>query len=267
MKAHAIETGSLVGNKTFWRGEGFSALFRPRENFEFPVLSYVVEHPEGAILIDTGLAAGVHVPWVQRRFAPIPTTGPRDIGAQLRAKQLDPMAVRWVVITHLDWDHVGAVDRFPNADILVHRPEHEFASTFMGRQRYQSKLWPANFNPTLYDLEREPYGSFPSSRILTDRGDVRIVPLAGHSVGQVGVVTETDGPALLFAADHIMRQDWFLEDYAAGRLVGLGQFGRKAAVETSRRLHRFVEERPTVLLPAHDAEAPVRLGAMSTVGI
>ena len=263
MQVHAIQTGALVANKTFWRGGGFSSLLRPREDFQFPVFSFVVEHPEGAVAIDAGLAAGVRVPWLQRRFAPIPLSGPNDIGEPLRAKGIELEAIRLVILTHLDWDHVGAVDRFPNADILVHRPEHEFASTLMGKQRYQPQLWPADFQPTLYELESEPYGPFPSSRVLTERGDVRIVPLPGHSVGQVGVVVETDGPRLLFTADHIMRQDWFLEDYAAGRMIGLGQFGRKAAIETSRRLHRFIEEAPTVLLPAHDVDAPARLAAMS----
>jgi hypothetical protein len=76
------------------------------------------------------------------------------------------------------------------------------------------------------------------------------------------VVVQTDGPALFFAADHILRQDWFLEDYAAGNLLALGAlFFPKLAVESSRRLHRFVEETPTVLLPSHDTETPARLEA------
>lgn len=259
MRVHSIVSGRLLGNVAFWRGGGPAALLRRRKDFEWPVLSFVVEHPEGLLAIDAGLAAGVHVPRLQRRFAPVPTDGPHDVGASLRDRGLDVADVRWLVITHLDWDHAGGLATFPNAEILVHRPEREFADTFPGRQRYQPKLWPPEFDPVVYDLDPEPYGPFDRSRALTDAGDVRLVPLPGHSPGQVGVAVETEGPTFLFSADHVLRQDWFLEDWAGGRLVGLGQFGRRAAIDTTRRLHRFVEERPTVLVPSHDEDAPRRI--------
>jgi hypothetical protein len=39
-------------------------------------------------------------------------------------------------------------------------------------------------------------------------------------------------------------------------------FFPKLAAETSRRIHRFLEEVPTVFIPSHDADAPARLAAM-----
>jgi len=91
---------------------------------------------------------------------------------------------------------------------------------------------------------------------------VRVVPTPGHSIAQIGVIVETDGVAMFFAADHVLRQDWFLDDYAAGRLLGLGAFFPEPAKETSRRVHRFLEQQPTVFLPSHDAETPARLASM-----
>ncbi|MGH2745548.1 MAG: MBL fold metallo-hydrolase [Gammaproteobacteria bacterium] len=137
--------------------------------------------------------------------------------------------MRRVVLTHLDWDHAGGLERFPNTEVLVHRPEHEFAQKFMGKT-------------------------------LTESGDVRLVPIPGHSIGQVGVIVRTDDVALFFAADHALRQDWFVEDYEAGRLPMLGAlFLPKLAAETSRRIHRFVEEVSTVFIPSHDADAEARI--------
>lgn len=34
--------------------------------------------------------------------------------------------------------------------------EHEFAQKFMGKWRYQPKLWPSSFEPSLHDLDRQP---------------------------------------------------------------------------------------------------------------
>jgi N-acyl homoserine lactone hydrolase len=265
LRIHVIETGRLVGNETFLRGEGWSSLLRRRRDYEFPAYSFVVEHPEGLIAIDTGMSAGARSPrpLMQRRFVPSPIAG-HEMGPAMRAIGLDPADVRWVVLTHLDWDHAGGLAHFPGAEVLVHRPEHEFAATAVGRWRYEPQLWPSGFKPTVYDLDAEPYGPFPRSRALTGDGAVRIVALTGHSVGQVGVIVRSGDMRLFFVADHVLRRDWFLGDYEAGRLIGLGQFHRVQARETSRRIHDFIESVPTVLLPSHDDEVPARLRALGT---
>jgi N-acyl homoserine lactone hydrolase len=246
------------------RGRGRLALLRRRKPYEFPAQCFILEHPEGPIAIDTGLRTGVRVSAGLRRLgAPDPLIAPgEEIDAQMRAQGLAIEDIRRVVLTHLDWDHTGGLRHFPNADVLLHRPEHEFASKAFGTLRYQPMLWPPDFEPTVYDLEPEPFRPFTESKRLTEGGDVRLVPVPGHSIGQVGVIVETDGPALFFAADHMLRQDWFVEDYAAGRVLGLGGlFFPKLAAETTRRIHRFITDSPTVLLPSHDSETPARLAS------
>ena len=263
---HVIDTGRLVANRTFLRGEGFTSLMRRVELVEFPALAYVVEHAEGLIVIDTGLGAHIPAPRTLRGFPPTPhTTADQEIDVGMRRHGLDPRDVRLVVLTHLDTDHTGGLRHFPHAEVLVHRREHDFARTRIGRYRYRPSIWPADFAPTLHDLDPEPYGPFASSRAITRSGDMRLVPVPGHSPGQIAVAYELDGVTLLFAADHMLRADWFAEDLAAGRLLMLGAFGKSDARTTSLRLQEFIRERPTVLLPAHDADAPTRL-ADRTVG-
>lgn len=266
LRVHVIETGRLVANATFLRGEGWSSLLRRRQDYEFPAYSFVIEHPEGLIAIDTGLTSRARSPRprMQRRFVPDPTIE-CEVGPAMRAVGLDPTDVRRVVLTHLDWDHAGGLAHFPNAEVLVHRPEHEFASTFFGRQRFEPVLWPRSFDPTVYDLDEEPFGPFPQSKPLTENGDVRLVPIPGHSPGQVGVIARSGDQRLFFTADHVLRQDWFLDDYARGRLLGLGVFFPELARQTSRRIHEFAEDVPTVLVPSHDADVPARLAAMESV--
>ena len=62
MRVHVIQTGSIVANKTFLRGQGWSSLLRRREDYRFPSYSFILEHPEGLIAIDTGLTARVRIP-------------------------------------------------------------------------------------------------------------------------------------------------------------------------------------------------------------
>jgi N-acyl homoserine lactone hydrolase len=276
-RVHAIQTGRLRGNKTTVRGTGPSSLFRRRQNFEWPVLAFVIERPEGHIVIDTGMnAEGWSIPFLMRRMVPAAIIeGEQDeIGPQMEALELSPEDVRTVILTHLDPDHIGGLRWFPNAEVLVHRPEHESVLSWMGKMRYlhDHEEWSSIFKPTLYDMDPEPFGPFPESKALGADGDLRLVPIPGHSDGQVGVILQTDGIALFFAADHIARQDWFVEDWAEGRRTNglvwtffwMRRY-RKLAAETSRRMHRFIEEVPTVLLPAHDADAPRRLATVETI--
>jgi glyoxylase-like metal-dependent hydrolase (beta-lactamase superfamily II) len=265
VRVHAIEAGRLVGNKTFMRGEGWSMVWRRREDYEFPVYVYVVEQPDGLLAIDTGMSArGWPAPGPIRRFIPSAASESKEeeIGPRMRAEGLRPEDVRTVLFTHLDPDHVGGIAHFPNAEFLVNRREHEFASTFMGKLRQRPQDWHPGFAPTLYDLEPEPYGPFPESKSIGDDAQIRVVPLPGHSIGQVGVIMQTNGAVLFFVADHMLRQDWFLEDYGAGRLGNLGIVARKHYAQTQQRIHRFLEDVPSILLPAHDTEAPARLGSM-----
>ena len=260
LRVHALDTGRLVANKTFLRGEGFASLLRRVEMVEFPVLVYVIEHPEGLIVVDTGLASTPPRPRTVRGFPPRPLAGgDRDVASRMHAIGLDPRDVSTVVLTHLDWDHTGGLRHFGHASVLVHRPEMDFARTRVGAFRYLPSTWPANFRPTLYDLEPEPFGPFPTSRAITSAGDVRLVPLPGHTPGQVGVAVADGAVTLLMAADHMLREDWLIEDLAAHRLLMLGPYRKQDARRTSERLQWLVRSRPTVVLPAHDADAPARL--------
>lgn len=268
MRVHVIQTGRLAMKEVIPRGRRrlgiLSAPFR-RRWLEFPVHAYLVEHPDGHLVVDTGAhhkiaqIRGFFRAWVE----------PNDeIGPQMRAQGLRPEDVRLVLPTHLDVDHAGGIGHFPNAEIRVHRPEYEFSKKFLGRQRYAPKLWPEWFNPKLYELQPEPYVSFPESLAVTDAGDVKLVPIPGHSIAQVAVVVRTNGAVLFFSADHMVNQRFFTEDVAAGRLTQSIHFhSPKAAAETTRRIVQFVREVPTVLLPAHDAEAGARLASREPLRI
>jgi N-acyl homoserine lactone hydrolase len=266
MQVHAIHAGDLVSNEPFARsGMKWSANLRRRKPFQHPALSYVLEHPEGMIVIDTGVTQRLRASRLQFRLMsapPLPKVeAHREVGPQMRDIGLPPEDVRRVVLTHLDADHTSGIVHFPDAEFLVHRPEHEYmTSSPIGRIRSRSRSWPSWFEPTLYDLDPEPYGPFPESKSLTERGDVRAVPLPGHSPAQVGVIVETGAEPLFFVGDHVLRQDWFVEDWAAGNLRGLAMFP-KLAPKTTRRIARLLGERPSVFLPAHDSDAPRRLAA------
>jgi glyoxylase-like metal-dependent hydrolase (beta-lactamase superfamily II) len=159
-------------------------------------------------------------------------------------------------MTHLHTDHAGGLHHFPDNEILVTRTELEFASGRRGRLRgyVANRHWPAWFSPTLVELGPEPYGPFPQSLRLTKAGDVVLVPLPGHTPGQIGVLIDQGDHTVFLAGDSSYTQELMLRGKADG--VGADEAAERISHE---RIRAFAAENPTVYLVAHDAETGARL--------
>lgn len=129
--------------------------------------------------------------------------------AQIRRLGFAPSDVRHIVVTHLDFDHAGGIEDFPNARIHVTAREKEVADqrrggAFVSRKRYRPQQWDEAANWSLY-----PYGGgerwfgFDAVRNLEGLPpEILLIPLAGHTWGHAGIaVQEDDGRWLFYAGD------------------------------------------------------------------
>jgi N-acyl homoserine lactone hydrolase len=186
----------------------------------------------------------------------------QEIGPQLENLGIRPRDVRWVVLTHLHTDHAGGLHHFPDAEIVVSRTELEYAAGLRGRLRgYPNRRLPAWFDPTAIDLPPVPFGRFPASLPLTAAGDVTLVPVPGHSPGQLGVVVDDGAHSVFLAGDSSYTQDAMLDGVADG--VGADEDAERL---THARIRDYAAAVPTVYLPTHDPDTAARLAARQTVG-
>lgn len=268
MKIHAIQTGT-VALTTAWRegvGRGRRRLLHTILDRQWteplPIYAFAIEHPEGVIVVDTGETAGASGDGYFTRWHPgvrafrVRVEPEQEIGPQLASLGMRPSDVRWVVMTHLHTDHAGGLRHFPDNDVLVTRTELEFASGLRGRLRgyVANTHWPPRFDPTLLELPPEPFGPFPRSLQLTKAGDVTLVPLPGHTPGQIGVLVEDGDHTVFLAGDSSYTQELMLRGVADG--VGADD---EAERHTHERIRDFAAAHPTVYLVAHDPETPGRL--------
>jgi N-acyl homoserine lactone hydrolase len=256
MKIHAIQTGSVALTASWREGVGhgrrrlLNTLLDREWTDPLPIYAFAIEHPEGVIVVDTGETARVAEPGYFPRWSPFLRFAVREqverdeeIGPQLERLGIRPGDVRWVVMTHLHTDHAGGLPHFANSEILVSRTEMRYATGLRGRLRgYVNKPWPAWFDPILVDLSPAAFGPFPTSLPLTRAGDVTLVPVPGHSPGQL-------------AEDAMLR----------GAVDGVGA-DEHAERLTHERIRAYAAATPTVYLPSHDPETAVRLAERRTVG-
>jgi N-acyl homoserine lactone hydrolase len=275
MKIHAIQTGT-VALTTSWRegvGHGrrrlLNTLLDRQWTEPLPIYAFAIEHPEGVIVVDTGETARVAEPGYFPRWSPFFRFAVRErvepeqeIGPQLKRLGVGPSDVRWVVMTQLHTDHAGGLHHFPDHEILISRTELEYAAGLRGRLRgYVNKPWPAWFDPAVVELAPVPLGPFPASLPLTGAGDVTLVPVPGHSPGQLAVIVEEGGHRVFLAGDSSYTQDAMLR----GAVDGVGS-DEDAERLTRERIRAHSAATPTVYLPSHDPDTAERLAERRPVG-
>ncbi|MBA2460473.1 MAG: MBL fold metallo-hydrolase [Actinobacteria bacterium] len=207
MRVHCLVTGH-VRAKAGARGLRRYLVEEWRDE-TLPVHAFVVEEEGGAlILFDAGQTARAVAPgWFPRwqpffRLARFELAGADEVAPQLRGRGIDPLRVSRVVLSHLHTDHVGGLDAFTHAEVLVARTEWERATGLGGRVRgYLPQYWPTGLQPTLVDFEGPPVGPFPSSHDLGGDGRLLLVPAPGHTPGHAALLVRDLGRSWLLAGD------------------------------------------------------------------
>lgn len=152
-----------------------------------PYFFYLVEHPEGRVLFDTGLHRQILTDPVGRigeamGAFPIEMNEGGDVVSQLDKLGLKPGDVDAVIQSHLHFDHAGGLEFVKHADVYVQSAELEEARN---PPVYQQDLYNAadfehDLNWKLLDGDHDVFGD----------GKLRIISAPGHTRGHQAIYVE-----------------------------------------------------------------------------
>jgi glyoxylase-like metal-dependent hydrolase (beta-lactamase superfamily II) len=272
MRVHHINCGTLCpyGGRFF---DGESHGYGPAR---LSCHCLLIEADNELVLVDTGLGTrdvrdpgrripGFFLGLCRPRFDPQETAV-----AQIRRLGFKPEDVRHIVLTHLDFDHAGGLDDFPQATVHLFEVESRSARQRRGplaRRRFRPQQWQDSGPWREYPVSGEPWFGFEAVRGLDGLPpEILMVPLPGHTAGHCGVAVQDQAGWKLLAGDAFFHHSEIDASSSSGPPLARAyqamlEVDRTARLANQARLRALARERSREvdIFCSHDPHAMDRL--------
>ncbi len=209
-----------------------------------PVPAWLIRHPKGLVLFDTGMPTDLLSDGPALEFYSLffeLGIGPDVmIEAQLNERQVDVADIDVVVLSHLHFDHTGGLAQIPNARVLV-----------------QEDDWKAGFDEELsaavtfrredFDLGHDVVQLSGEHDVFGD-GSVMCLPTPGHTPGHQSLQVKLASETVVLCADCA----YFERTLSGGELppISFDEGQQQKSIENLQALGAAGAR----LIPGHDAK-------------
>ena len=266
VKVHALCTGTVAVKQNFKtkKGPGFisklNILLDSQYTEYLPIWVWVIEHPDGLIMVDTGEIASVldskthlagestYSRFISDSLSKFRIEEKEELDRKLAQVNLKTEDIKLVVFTHLHLDHTDGIRFFPKADFIVN--EYEYKHPYSNLP----STYPAWFKPNPVNYKPNRIETFDQAYSISGSGDLLYVPTPGHTNGHSSIILKTDDFDIVFAGDISYDQEQVLRGELPGAHIDFDK-----AKDTYAKLLSYAKNRKTIYLPSHDGNAAKRL--------
>ncbi|MNC19851.1 N-acyl homoserine lactonase AttM [compost metagenome] len=260
IKIHVMHTGQVqtdialpFNNQKTLNPFAFTGILRSKKHQnKLPVSVYLIEHPKGLILVDTGWHTDVRKNQkkymgrihyqINKAILPEGTA----VNEQLLKKGIKTSDLDYVLLSHLDIDHASGVKLVGDAKHIL-TSDIEWAAASKSPVRYLSHMW-RGVNIETFQMKQSQYGPFHQSFDLFGDESVVLVYTPGHSKGMTAVLVQREGKYVLLANDCGYAAKSWEEMILQGVLVN-----KKQAVESLQWVKKMSEQSGCIeVLANHD---------------
>lgn len=224
-----------------------------------PALAYIIDHPDGRVLYETGISETAHDEWPAQWLAgmDITTVLPEHkLAARLTQLGLGPEDFRYVVLGHLHTDHSGGARIFADADVdvVVHDAEYKHVRDMTGpTSGYYAKVdIDVLRHVALTTIDEPEFELLPG---------LRLVHLPGHTPGLMGLQVElAHTGTVLLTSDAMYRHESYLSGRGSPTMWDEEQWHTSLA-----RIRRIAMEHQALVFPGHDNEGIRQLASRTEI--
>lgn len=159
-------------------------------NVRAPATIFLIDHPRGLALFDTGFGPRFERPVGTEPKGIIDIESDANVGQRLLQIGVDPADICWIINSHLHLDHAGGNRYLPNATVVVQAVEWEYALSGADRAYHRGE----------FDLG-QPILRVSGEHDLYGDGSVLLFPTIGHTPGHQSARVRLPGGDVVLAAD------------------------------------------------------------------
>jgi N-acyl homoserine lactone hydrolase len=213
--------------------------------YQCPSIAYIIEHPDGRILWETGISTKCQEEWLDGWKYLVDLSGITPdtlLEARLKSVGLAPEDFKYVIQGHLHCDHAGGLRLFEDAGatIVCHEDELKHVTQVVEADNFFVR---ADWDFLGY---KKPTTTYSDMQILKN---VWLLSLPGHTPGQIGLLTKLDHTGwVLLTSDALYTHDSYGPP-ATGTPITWSVEKWGQSVE---KIRRIATERDAFLFPGHD---------------
>ncbi|MFY7670421.1 MBL fold metallo-hydrolase [Tenacibaculum sp. MEBiC06402] len=265
IKISCIQTGKLAVKESVYntQKQGFLSTLKSFWDKNYcewlPVYTFLIEHPEGVFLIDTGITSDVkkkahfkNIDVVSRYYFTnqmlFDVRVEEEIHNQLHTIGLKTEVIDKVILTHLHVDHTSGLKYFPSNEILVNQKEWDTMDSSF------PKLFPKNQIFSKVKMA-DSFENFNNAHFVTDAKDLIMIETPGHTRGHCSIILKINENQFIVFGGDVAYNEYRLFNKQFSSTIKSQKENRNSC----DAIIEFARNNNTIFLSSHDSENAKRL--------